>query len=235
MQQGIFITGSDTDVGKTFVGVCIAKQLSQKNINVIPRKPVESGCIRQNNELIPPDANALRTAANYPGPLSDVCPYRFEPAISPSRAAQLANTRLTTAQLVTICQQGSDKSFLLVEGAGGFYSPLTENGLNADLAAALKLPVLLVVEDKLGALSQALLHVEAIARRGLPVAGVVLNALSNDQNQQMDNVADLRKYLDCPVFSIPYQPEIDFELPDELITSLITAACTKTSSVSVIG
>ncbi|MBE9564589.1 MAG: dethiobiotin synthase, partial [Proteobacteria bacterium] len=176
--QGVFITGTSTEVGKTFVAVEIAKALTKKNIRVIPRKPIESGCVKQEDELIPQDALALKNAAQYEGSLSEVCPYRFEPPISPVRAAHLANKILTTEQLVNICLNGSEKGFVLVEGAGGFYSPLAENGRNADLAVALQLPVLLVAEDKLGALSQVLLNVEAIQMRGLQLAGVVLNAIS---------------------------------------------------------
>ncbi len=89
--QGIFITGTGTEVGKTFVATDIASQLNQRNVTVIPKKPIESGCIREGDELIPQDALALKKAANYSGPLSDVCPYRFEPPISPVRAAHLAN------------------------------------------------------------------------------------------------------------------------------------------------
>jgi dethiobiotin synthetase len=136
--QGVFITGTSTEVGKTFIGVAIASALTQRNIKVIPRKPIESGCTRDDEELIPQDAVALKQAANYQGPLSEVCPYRFEPPISPVRAAHLADKILTTEQLLNICMQGSEQGFLLVEGAGGFYSPLAENGLNADLAVALQ-------------------------------------------------------------------------------------------------
>ncbi len=120
--QGVFITGTGTDVGKTFVGTEIARALTQRDITVIPRKPIESGCSKQNGELIPEDAVALKTAANYMGDLSEVCPYRFEPSISPVRAAHLAKTILTTEQLVSICLNGSENGFTLVEGAGGFYS-----------------------------------------------------------------------------------------------------------------
>ena len=224
--QGIFITGSGTGVGKTFVGVEIARQLNQRKIKVIPRKPVESGCLKHNGELIPQDASALKKAADYPGPLSDVCPYRFEPPVSPARAAQLANKILSTEQLVNICLQGSEHGFLLVEGAGGFYSPLTEDGLNADLAVALQLPVLLVAEDKLGTLSQVLLSVEAIQKRGLQLAGVVLNSLNDEMNDHMDNAADLRERLACPVFANPYSKEGKTQLPVALIDALIAGSDT---------
>jgi len=220
--QGVFITGTNTEVGKTFIGVAIARALTQRNIKVIPRKPIESGCLIENGKLIPQDALALKEAADYQAPLSDVCPYRFELPISPVRAAHLAHRVLTTEQLVNICLRGSEEGFVLVEGAGGFYSPLAENGLNADLAVALQLPVLLVANDKLGVLNQVLLNVEAIQMRGLPIAGVVLNAVEKSQNDYINNAADLRERLDCPIFSNPYSSEGEAQLPEALIESLMT-------------
>ena len=233
--QGVFITGTNTDVGKTFIAVAIAKALTARNITVIPRKPIESGCIKQNDELIPQDASALKLAANYNGSLSEVCPYRFEPPISPVRAAHLANKILTTEQLVNICLDGSEDGFVLVEGAGGFYSPLAENGLNADLAVALQLPVLLVADDRLGALSQVLLNVEAIQMRGLPLAGVVMNQLQESHSDYMDNTADLRERLDCPVFHNPYSPDGEIELPEDLIDSLLSQSKSTGPYIRVVG
>jgi len=221
--QGVFITGTSTEVGKTFIGVEIAKRLTERNVTVIPRKPIESGCIKQGDELIPLDATALHQAAKYPGALSEVCPYRFEPPISPVRAAHLANKILTTEQLVSICLQGSEAGFLLVEGAGGFYSPLAENGLNADLAVALQLPVLLVADDRLGVLSQVLLNVEAIQMRGLYLAGVILNSTTATKDEQMNNTADLRERLNCPVFTNPYAVDGNNKLPNALIDALISS------------
>jgi len=212
--QGVFITGTGTEVGKTYVGIAIAKALNQRNIKVIPRKPVESGCLIQDDELIPQDAAALKEAAG--------------------RAAHLANKILTTEQLVSTCLQGSEQGFLLVEGAGGFYSPLAENGLNADLAVALQLPVLLVAEDKLGALSHVLLNVEAILMRGLPLAGVVLNAVNQPQNEHMDNAADLREKLDCPVFSNPYNSDGNSKLPESLLASLVAGKSSNSAAISAV-
>lgn len=80
--QGVFITGTSTNVGKTYIAVLLARQLTQQGIRVIPRKPIESGCVKQGDELIPQDATALKEAAAYPGALSEVCPYRFEPPVS---------------------------------------------------------------------------------------------------------------------------------------------------------
>ena len=160
--QGVFITGTDTGVGKTRIGVLLAKALYKKNIRVIPRKPVESGCKTMSGALIPADALALKQAAHYEGELREVCRYRFAAPVSPQRAANISNTALTTEQLVKACRHDDEEGFTLVEGAGGFYSPISEDGLNSDLAMALKLPVLLVAEDKLGALNQVLLNIEAL-------------------------------------------------------------------------
>ena len=233
--QGVFITGTSTDVGKTFIATEIARQLCQRDITVIPKKPVESGCIKQGDELIPQDASALKEAANYQGPLSDVCPYCFEPAISPVRAAHLANKILTTEQLVSTCLQGSEEGFLLVEGAGGFYSPLAENGLNADLAVGLQLPVLLVADDRLGVLNQVLLNAEAIKLRGLQLAAVVLNQLDTDRNEHMDNSADLREQLDCLVFTSAYMKAGNAEFSGALIDTLIVTSSNKGPHIRTVG
>lgn len=224
--HGIFITGTSTGVGKTHVGILLAKALAERNIQVNPRKPVESGCRLVTDELAPADALALKSAANYPGELAQVCPHRFQPPVSPARAARLAGTTLTIAQLVDVCRHGSEDGFTLVEGAGGFFSPLTEDGLNADLATALQLPVLLVAENTLGVLNQVLLNVEAIEARGLELVAVVLNSVNQEEEGPMDNAADLRERLNCPVFAQPYnEPRISGDLVD-------TAAAGPVSAVS---
>lgn len=222
--QGLFITGTSTGVGKTHTGILLAKALLKKNIPVIPRKPVESGCNPVDGALMPADAQALMTAAAYDGDLVEVCPYRFQPPISPARAARLAGRTLTTSELVDACVQGADSGFIMVEGAGGFYSPLTEDGLNADLATALNLPVLLVAENSLGVLNQVLLNVEAIKTRGLKLTGVVLNNLDDSPDGQMDNAADLRERLHCAVYIQQYEAgSISRELVDAIVEQPVSA------------
>lgn len=214
--RGVFITGTDTGVGKTHVGVLLAKALRDRNIRVIPRKPVESGCKLIGGELIPADALALKQAARYPGELKEICRYRFAHPVSPVRAAHLSNVRLKTALLVNACHHSED-GFTLVEGAGGFYSPLAEDGLNADLAEALGLPVLLVAKDILGALNHVLLNTEALHKRGLGLAGIVINNQDNYRDRHMDNVAELSARLDCPVFYQNYCGAISEELVNTVI------------------
>lgn len=219
--KGLFITGTDTDVGKTYIACALARALTANNINVVPRKPVESGCQRQGHKLIPADALALKQAAEYTGELDLVCPYRFEPAISPDRAAMLAKTPLTIEQLKVAClnEVHPDTDFLLVEGAGGFYSPMCSDGLNADLAQALDLPVILVAEDRLGCINQILLSLEAIIARGLSAEAIILNRIQipTHYNQDMNNYSDLVKLIDLPVYLFSTPDENTFL---ELLTQL---------------
>ena len=201
--RGVFVTGTDTDVGKTYVATLLAAQWVKNGTKIIPKKPVESGCQNKDGELIPADASALKRAAAYNGGLSDVCAYRFEAALSPVRAAHLENQTITIEQLDQACKYAGD-DFVLVEGAGGFYSPLASDGLNADLAESLQLPVLLVANDKLGCINQILLTTEAIANRGLKLAAVILNAKEPQENSEMNNAEDLQRYIDTPIYTIAH-------------------------------
>jgi len=216
--QGIFITGTDTSVGKTYIACAIAQQLQQAGVNVVPRKPIESGCQLNDNELIPTDALALKKAANYNGSLAQICPFRFAPAISPRRAAQLANQALSTHKVAQACALNlEDDAFLLVEGAGGFYSPLCEDGLNADLAVALELPIVLVAEDKLGCINHVLLSMQAIEARGLTLSAVILNQTHEANIELMDNFNELSDLLDCPLLTTTFNQH---PLDDAIINDL---------------
>jgi len=199
--RGLFVTGTDTGVGKTQVAAVLARLLVNRNQTVRPRKPVESGCPRQQDgDLLAQDARTLWAAAGTDDAPERICPYPLEAPISPERALASAGIRLSLDDLRAACLTGLQESdFLLVEGAGGFYSPLAPGVLNADLVAALRLPVLLVTADRLGTIGQTLLAVEAIERRGLVLAGVVLNQIAAAGDPRMDNAADLSRWLDRPV------------------------------------
>ncbi len=205
--RGIFITGTDTGVGKTTIGVQVVKALRENGQHVRVRKPVETGCekLDGSNILQPSDAIRLSAAAGAVDALETVCRYRYEPPVSPEWAARLANRPIEVGDLHTACLNGvADDDFLLVEGAGGFYSPIAHGALNADLAAGMGMPVLLVVADRLGAINQALLTIEAIQMRGLALMGVVLNQVAQPDNPFLDNHADLQRWLSAPVIHQTY-------------------------------
>ncbi len=201
--QGLFVTGTDTGVGKTFVSCALLQLWHERGLKPQPRKPVESGCPAGANGLTPEDGLNLTRAAGLPdADIEQVTPWRFPDAIAPDQAAANQGVRLTVAQLVTAC--GTDaEGPRLVEGAGGFYSPLCADGLNADLASALGLPVLLVAEDRLGALNTCLLTLEALERRGLVLAGIVLNRRRADADPRLDNRAALRARTHAAIVESP--------------------------------
>jgi len=160
--NGVFITGTDTGVGKTVVACALTRALARAGHTVAVRKPVESGCARHAGQLEPADGAALARAAGHRETLDTVTPMRLAHALSPERAAHLEGVQLTLHDLIAAARIGDESDFFVVEGAGGFLSPLASDALNADLALALGLPVLVVAEDRLGSINHTLLTVEAI-------------------------------------------------------------------------
>ena len=206
--QGIFITGTDTGVGKTVVACALARALARSGVDVAVRKPVESGCERKRGgQLHPADGQALARAAGQAESLETVTPIRLARAISPERAARLEGVDLRIAALREAVEAGPADAFRIVEGAGGFLSPLAADGGNADLAVALGLPVLVVAADRLGCINHALLTVEAIAARGLSLAAVVVNARDAEAEADMANRDDLEARLDAPVIGFGHGRE----------------------------
>jgi len=199
--HGYFITGSDTDVGKTYIACEIVRQLRQRGIDIETRKPVESGCVlAAAGDLLTHDAAALQQANEHHESIERIAPYQFRAALAPHRAARLENRKLYLEDLVDACSRDNPEHRLVVEGAGGFYSPLAENALNADLASALQLPVIIVVNDRIGAVNQTLMTTEAVQSRQLRVAAIVLNAVEALTDDTMDNAADLQAHCNLPLF-----------------------------------
>ncbi len=205
MSSGYFITGTDTGVGKTRVGTALAHALAQRGHDVRVRKPVESGCIDLDGALHPQDAEALRQASATQEPLERICRYRLRTPVSPERAAALEGVDLDVDMLRDACLDGAGGDVLLVEGAGGFYSPIAGGALNADLAVALGFPVVLVAADRLGSLNHCLLALEAMERRGLDVAALVLSRVQHDAGDAaMDNAGDLARWTGRRVHLLPF-------------------------------
>ncbi|QLQ33630.1 MAG: dethiobiotin synthase [Candidatus Thiothrix singaporensis] len=206
--QGVFVTGTDTGVGKTRIGVQLIQILRVLGREVIPRKPVESGWAEDVSQT---DAWQLANAAGLPVGVSgsipvldSVCPNHFKAAISPPRAAALEGKTLKMLDIAATCPTRlKDNQYLYVEGAGGFYSPITHDGLNADLAQTLGLPVVVVAEDKLGCLNHTLLVADAVRQKGLRLAGVILNT-RHPTPEGMDNLSDLRTHLNAPTLRYPF-------------------------------
>ncbi|MEX2138355.1 MAG: dethiobiotin synthase [Pirellulales bacterium] len=175
---GLFITGSDTGVGKTYVAALIARALYEQGHTVGVYKPVATGCRKKRSRLVSDDAEALWKAAGRPGALDRVCPQMFRAPLAPHLAAAKEGRRVDAKLLRTGVRYWQDRSdFVLIEGAGGLMSPITEDEYNADLAYDLAYSLVVVVPNRIGAINQALqtLITAATFKDGLSVAGVVLN------------------------------------------------------------
>ncbi len=176
MHKGIFITGTDTGVGKTFVAVGLITALKKLGYSVCPMKPVETGCRSLNGRLVPADALKLICAAEVDEPLNSINPYRFRQPVAPAVAADLEGVVINRQKIFSAYRQLSDKyDITFVEGAGGIMVPIWRNYLFLDFIKDLKLPVVIVARPGLGTINHTLLSIEAARNRGIKVLGVVLN------------------------------------------------------------
>ncbi len=190
--KGLFISGSGTNVGKTFIAERLIRLLS-KTRSVAVRKPVESDCKVVNGRLITHDAVALQKAGNIVENINNVCRYQFTQCSSGESASIASDKVLGLTDLVDACQSNN---YVVVEGAGGLLSPIALDTLNIDLAATLKLPLVLVVKDELGAVNQALLVIKVAEQYNLKIACVVLNQIIDNT---LDNAIAIKRYSDCKV------------------------------------
>ena len=205
--RGFFITGTDTDVGKTYVASCIARTLTQQGKNITPRKPIASGAIRQaDGTLVSEDARLLKQACQSTESIETICPFQFEQALSPQTAIELNNQFITTCDLVNACAFNPEELYL-VEGAGGFYSPISSDGLNKDLAQQLGLPVVIVVMNKLGCINQTLLTIEAVKNAGLTPHSIVLNCA--DKTNFYEGISE---WVELPIFSVNYAQDQQLQI-----------------------
>lgn len=202
MREGLFVTGTDTGVGKTLFCAALLLQLGAAGVRAAACKPVAAGCRRERGRLVNEDASLLARLAPVHAPLETVNPVALEPAIAPHIAAAEAGIRLDARELVHACRRaGAGAEFLVVEGAGGWRVPLGETGTMADIAAGLGLPVVLVVGLRLGCLNHALLSAAAVVADGLQLAGWIANPLAPEMPRLEENIAALERRLDAPLLA----------------------------------
>lgn len=174
--KGIFITGTDTGVGKTVVAAALARLLHERGVNVGVMKPVTSGCREESGHLVSEDAELLAWGAGLAGVDSDVAPYLLRQPIAPAEAASRDGVRINFRIIGNAFSQlASRYDFVIVEGAGGLMVPLFEGFLVADLVTHLSLPLLVVARPDLGTVNHTLLTCFAAKNLGIMVSGVVIN------------------------------------------------------------
>ncbi|MDF2395585.1 dethiobiotin synthase [Pseudomonas sp. 3MA1] len=200
MSPAYFITGTDTDVGKTTIAAGLLHAARLAGLSTAAGKPVASGCELGPKGLRNADALALLAQSSLPLSYAEVNPFAFEPAIAPHLAAREAGVALTVQSLLMpmreLLAKGAD--FTLIEGAGGWRVPLADQDNLSDLAMALGLPVILVVGVRLGCINHALLSAEAIAQDGLQLAGWVANIIEPKTSRLEENLATLAERLPAP-------------------------------------
>jgi dethiobiotin synthetase len=200
--RGVFVTGTDTGVGKTEIACGLVRVASRLGWRAVGMKPVAAGARKVQGRWTNDDVRALAQASSVAVPQRLRNPCLLVPAIAPHIAAREAGVRLEIGALVRAYRElGRSAEMVVVEGAGGFCVPLDERVHMGDLAARLRLPVVLVVGMRLGCLSHALLTAEAIERRGLELAGWIANRIDPRMRRYRDNVATLRAWFDAPLLA----------------------------------
>lgn len=204
--RSLYVSGTDTEVGKTQVSCALIRQLVSSGLRVAGMKPVASGARRVNGELRNDDALQLMDAANVMVPYELVNPYCFEPAIAPHIAAQQAGVEMSPDIIVAAYRQISTLAdVVVVEGVGGWFVPINAHQTMADVASLLKLPVVLVVGMRLGCLNHAMLTEHAIQTRSLELAGWIANTLDPAMPSLMQNIDTLKSFMTAPHWGVmPY-------------------------------
>ena len=214
--KGFLITGTDTDVGKTWFMLKFGELLIKNKIKFHFLKPVESGCIEPNNEIIPKDATKFSILENVP--LEKICKYMFKAYASPPKAAEMENRSIELDDIVSFIKDNKSKDetcINLVEGCGGLFSPIAKNKLTSDLATELELPIILIVKNVLGCINHTLLSIEAIKNLGLEIKFIILNDINKEI--PLDNFDELSNFTDIPIFRLGYNKDLDSNLMKYLI------------------
>ncbi|HHM05308.1 MAG TPA: dethiobiotin synthase [Gammaproteobacteria bacterium] len=211
MAGGYFVTGTDTEVGKTWVAAGLTHGLAARGVKVAAMKPVAAGCRVTAAGWRNDDAEMLSAAAAVKLPYEKINPCALPAAVAPHLAAAAAGVSLSVARLAgDYAWVAARAERVVVEGVGGYLVPLNATETTADLARALNLPVLLVVGLRLGCLNHALLSAAAITASGLPLAGWVANRVDPAMARAGDNIETLQKRLPAPLVGVvPHLPRFD--------------------------
>ena len=211
MAKGYFITGTDTEVGKSWCSSGIMERLKQQGHSVVGMKPIASGCDETPDGLRNEDALLLQRHASIEVDYQLLNPYSFRPAIAPHIAAEQAGVTIKLGKIVErYIQLKGMADVVIVEGVGGWQVPLNEHETVADLAQALQLPVILVVGMRLGCINHALLSAESIRAAGCELAGWVANCVDPQMANRQESIDAIALRIDAPLLGIvPHLAQLD--------------------------
>lgn len=211
MNKGYFITGTDTDVGKTWVTLALLHYFKNQDKSVVGMKPVASGCLSHNGKLFNDDALKIQTHASVAADYDLINPYAYAEPVSPHIAGR-HNPVLLDKISACFDKLKEQADIVLVEGAGGWYTPISQQHDVADLAKRLALPIIVVVAIRLGCINHAKLSYQALQRSGLTCAGWVATCSDPDVLYREAIIQTVKQALDMPLLGIlPYCETPDFD------------------------
>ena len=212
MEKGYFITGTDTNAGKTWATIALMRYFKQQGKSVVGMKPVASGCFMQDGQLKNEDALLIQENASLKIDYDLINPYAYELPVSPHIAG--INNPVNLATIVEKFNALKELAeIVLVEGAGGWYAPLNDREDISDLAKSLALPVIIVVAIRLGCINHAKLTWQAIQHSGIPCAGWIAVCVDPDMLKPDENIRTIKTALKVPLLGVlPYLASADFDL-----------------------
>lgn len=212
--RGIFVSGTDTGVGKTMIAAALIRSACRRGMRVAALKPVETGCLSEADALIPADGLFLREAAGLSLPIDQIVPVRYATPVAPMVAARREGYPVDLEAIHEAYRRlAASYDLVVVEGAGGLMVPISDRSggyFMIDLIRDLGLPLILVTGTRLGTINHTLLSIRQAEAAGIPIAGVVLNQvlLPVDDTAERTNPALLRELLSVPVVGpFPHCPE----------------------------
>ncbi len=212
--KGFFVTGTDTDIGKTWAARTLVRSLAQR-FSTTYMKPVQTGCMKNSEgALCAPDYDFVAPEMTIRSAVNDHVPYRYEPACSPHLAAEMAGDKIEEEPILdAFAGLKSNAEMVIVEGAGGLYVPLNKKLMMIDLVIKMNIPVILVTSPRLGTLNHTFLSLEALRTRGIPVAGIIFNNIKRLRGEEFicrNNAETIAAYGG----TIPF-----VEMPDGTVTN----------------
>jgi len=202
MNKKIFITGTNTEVGKTFIAKNLIERIQLKGYSVSPYKPVETGCIKKSLTLIPRDSMIYFRAVNKKIALDQINPYRFLEPISPAAAIKRSKRKVTINDYLSKLKDLPNGDLTIIEGAGGLCSPLAPDGYNIDLIRKAKVSTVLVAKDEIGVINNVILSLSMLQKYKIKVLAIVLNRKVSSQPEGMNNYQEIKSLTKVPLIQI---------------------------------
>ena len=212
--RGLFVTGTDTGVGKTVVVAALGAVLRARGMDVGVSKPVATGATRLDGKLVSSDAAFIRSVAGVDDPMEEICPLLFEMPAAPNVAARRENRTIEVDRIRRALRGLSARhDYILIEGIGGWRVPITDTFTVRELAVELKVPVLVVARAELGTINHTVLSVEAVRSTGLPIVGIVMvRTRPGDDPTVATNPEQIENLTGIDVLgTVPFDPEVSVE------------------------